>query len=289
MRREHIFAIASAITAGVISVPLTAYFLIGAYHPDGWIGVLRAACVLILTYGLLLFISLQIIRDRCKALWFYLEAPRTALLVKVLAITLLALLVAIWIIQARPSHVPDPGPMVILLTGVLATIGWNYTVYENRRAEIRRFTVETIEKMIEDPAYSRLQAEIEICLPLERKCPTYMLFQRYCNLASHPHYREIAEYISTGAPITSANRRSSVESAQFETARKIYVLGRYCDHLEWLAMLIRQQRIDETFAREMLRDRILGVTEALADYFNDARNTHEEYFEHIRWLKKRWS
>ena len=59
--------------------------------------------------------------------------------------------------------------------------------------------------------------------------------------------------------------------------------------MEWLALLIRQRRIDEVVAREMLGDTVLIVTRKLSGFMAEAKAAHPDYYEHVRWLAARWT
>lgn len=231
------------------------------------------------------FLAFQLLRNRSKSLWFLLEGPFFAFSAKVALIFILCAIIALTIQANGGARGDGVMPYVALLTGALATVGWNYTAYENRRAEIRKFTVETLEKVIEDVNHKRLVTETWIACRNPGPIIDIDLFEQYQTLHQSPWYRACVNYFMSGKePETDRHGHRA-----FEAARRIYALGTYCDHLEWLALLIRQRRIDEVVAREMLGDAVLIVTSKLAGFMAEAKAAHPDYYEHVRWLAARWA
>jgi hypothetical protein len=290
---------------------LVSIFLLYVTDVNGWFGKLnhRAAvilCVILLVVWALVFGFLTVAKKREKAFWFYFEGPLYSFTAKLTLVILSCLLVAFLIVEvscdvvsAAPSAAPTSGasishasrcpaafnPLIILLTGALATIGWNYTAYENRRAEIRKFSVETIEKVIEDPVHMRLRAEVEIAARNSGPVAEDGMYEKYCRLHQQHHYRETVAYFLSGTSPSPA----PADAPEFDASRRVYAVGRYLDQLEWLALLIRQRRIDELLAKEMLGDTVIWVTKKLQMFVREARAVDRDIYEHAVWLAERWS
>ncbi|MEW5965094.1 MAG: DUF4760 domain-containing protein [Pseudomonadota bacterium] len=290
---------------------LVSIFLLYITDGNGWFGTLnhRAAvilCVILLVVWSLVFGFLTVAKKREKAFWFYFEGPLYSFTAKLTLIILFCLLVAFLIVEVSCDAAATPrsaalgsaaslshasrcpaafNPLIILLTGALATIGWNYTAYENRRAEIRRFSVETIEKVIEDPIHTRLRAEVEIAARISGPIVDAGMYETYCTLHQQDHYRDTVSYFLSGARPSL----DQAESLKLDAMCRIYAIGRYLDQLEWLALLIRQRRIDELLAREMLCDTVIWVTKKLQMFVREARATDRDIYEHTVWLAERWS
>lgn len=268
---------------GLVTLPILVVLIV-AFAGEAGQGLL-AFSWLLFTLWVIGFLTFQLLRNRSKSLWFLLEGPFFAFTAKVALIFIFCAIIALTIQSNGASKVDGVMPYVALLTGALATVGWNYTAYENRRAEIRKFTVETLEKVIEDVNHKRLITETWIACRNPGPIGDNDLFEQYQTLHQSPWYRACVNYFMSGKE-PETDRRGV---AAFEAARRTYALGTYCDHMEWLALLIRQRRIDEVVAREMLGDTVLIVTRKLSGFMAEAKAAHPDYYEHVRWLAARWT
>jgi hypothetical protein len=232
---------------------------------------------------------------RRKGLWFLHGHPLYAFVAKfvVVGLILIGAVIAAWEFAtfAPQSHTEILGPISIIFTGVLATIGWNYTAYENRRAEMRRCTVQLIEKLNENAMHQRLKSELWLALPKSGQPTEATLYDSYSTLYRTTGYADCVEYFLTGKrlePPSSRMQPSSDEPGQFEKSKRIYAVGTYCDVLEWMALQIRMHRLDEPMVREMLADVVRIVCQEFSEFIAQAQRENPEFYEHLSWLNERW-
>jgi len=247
----------------------------------------------LLTFLLILVGGVVCCKRGLKSDWFWLNAPWLGLVFKlVLVLCLTRVVYVIAVEEASPvaAAYTSSGltPALILFSAVLATVGWNYTAYENRQTEIRRFTIQTIEKLNEDPIHQRLKTEFWLAQKHFAKSTQEGLFEISRTLHRHDGYRRCVNYFISGAPLHDNATAAPDDASYLEAARRAYAVGAYLDQLEWLALQVRQRRIDETALKEMHADTLKAACCSFDDFIAEARAEDAEYYEHLVWLNARW-
>lgn len=271
------FVLSMSVVTALVMAGLLVTYISGA-QPD-FRGQIVAVVLAFLAWCLV-FGFLQIAKHADKRFWYTLEHPFYSFAAKLLLILIITAGVALLIVVlGKDKAEVIVSPLAILFTGVLATIGWNYTSFETRRAEIRKFTVDTINKLVDDASFVRLQSEFWRGL---KHCNDAGQFATYQSLHKEADYPACIAFFTMGKSTESA-------SENFDTLKRVYAYGRFMDQLEWLALLIRQRRIDGQLAREMLSDTIILAATHMAVFIREARQSDTAHYEHVVWLYEHWT
>lgn len=235
-------------------------------------------------------IALRWVKPRNKALRYVMEQPWNGFLTRLTPLCILLAAASGAILHltcANGSCANAAAPMAGLLTGALAAVGWNYTIFENRQAEIRRSTMETINKTLNDAGHERLQTEFYLGIADQQLTAQTDLYSQWQTLHHNPLYPECVAYFTSGKE--PPETLTATQKADLARLRKLYAFGKYCDFLEWLALLILMGRLDEHLSREMLKDNFVIACETLCDFILEARREDIAYYENLAWLYTHWT
>lgn len=229
------------------------------------------------------------INSDTKWLWYATERPSVGFLAKLSLLSIVlwgAISLTLGLTCDTSSCSSAASPIAVLLTGALATVGWNYTAFENRRSEIRRSTMETINKMMDDPAHERLQTAFYLGAADKALIAETNLYDQYQVLHAEPNFAHCLAHFATGQKPPETMRAG--DKTRLARICHIYAFAKYGDFLERFALLYRLGRIDERLAQEMMGDSVAIYCHTMTNYIGNAQRCDKAYYENLEWLKKDW-